>query len=393
MNPPDSEEKLGLEAYYTHSPGIRGRLKQQPEDFVVEEVDAHGSLVSLEGDSSTDDIPGAYTHFTLVKRNWDTMRAVKEISKKLGVSQRRLSFAGTKDRKAMTAQRVSVYNTPVERLRALRIKDITLKDFRYADESIGMGDLWGNHFTVTIRGIKPSTNPVDAMEKVMNECGGVFTNYYGIQRFGTVRPVTHLVGREILRNDLRQAVMIYLSKVFNGESDEVKAVRLQLAERSSFKEALKSFPKSLGYEKALLNHLVEKPGDYAGALRRLPKSLQLMFVHAYQSHVFNRALSSYLKKGLSVERLPLVGLETGVDDESARILREDGVSIEDFNVKQLPELSSRGGYRDCFSMAEEFRVIESGGDELDNGTLKVKLSFRLKKGCYATVFLRELMKN
>ncbi|MFH1403832.1 MAG: tRNA pseudouridine(13) synthase TruD [Candidatus Altiarchaeota archaeon] len=390
----DIEHAVGLEGYYTKSQGVGGIIKQDAGDFIVEEIDAGGRIIPVEGDFPGDNVPGEYTVFTLVKKNWDTVRAIKEISRRVGVSQRRLGFAGTKDKKAVTTQRVSIYKTSIEKLRDVSIKDVTLKDFGYADDSIGLGDLTGNTFTVTIRMINPEVgDPAGRINGVYGECGGVFPNYYGIQRFGSVRPITHLVGREIIKGDLKSAVMTYLTMVFEGESAEKKNVRGRLAESEDFKAALVEYPKDLGYEKILLNHLVEKPGDYAGAIRRMPKSLQMMFVHAYQSYVFNKALSSCLEKGLNVESLPLVGVDTGVDEESARILEEDGLTTEDFRVREMPELSSRGEYRKCFEMADEFKVVESGMDELNEGFLKATLSFRLTKGCYATVFLREVMKN
>jgi len=95
--------------------------------------------LELIDDVGGDSVPGDYTHFTLVKENWDTMRALKETAKRTGVSRNRYSFAGTKDRRAITAQRVSAYKVPIEKLRALDIKDIVLKDFGYSDENLGLG--------------------------------------------------------------------------------------------------------------------------------------------------------------------------------------------------------------------------------------------------------------
>ena len=82
----------------------------------------------------------------------------------------------------------------------------------------------------------------------------------------------------------------------------------RLAREGDHKEALRYYPKRLGYEQALLNRLVERPGDFGGALKALPQRLGWMFVHAYQSYLFNKALSRCLREGWTVERLPLVGL-------------------------------------------------------------------------------------
>ena len=116
LKPPEGERLVGLEVYGSSSLGIGGAVKQLPEDFVVEEVTPEGRVLELDADNSIEDARGEFTHFTLQKRNWETMRAVKEVSSRLKVSQRRLSFAGTKDKRALTTQRVSAYNIPVDEL-------------------------------------------------------------------------------------------------------------------------------------------------------------------------------------------------------------------------------------------------------------------------------------
>lgn len=394
LKPPDAEVLVGLEVYKSKGEGIGGVLKQVAEDFVVEEVTAEGKVLELDADSSVEGLRGEFTHFTLQKKNWETMRAVKEVASRLRVSQRRLSFAGTKDKRAVTTQRVSSYNVSVEELGNVHIKDIILKDFQYADDSIGLGDLWGNRFTVTVRDIALDESGVrQRVESAAAELAAGFPNFFGVQRFGELRPITHLVGLEILRGNFEGAVLMYLTEVFDEEPEEDKVFRRNLVESKDFNEALKNVPKKLGYEAAMLNHLIQRPGDYIGALNSLPKSLKMMFVHAYQSFVFNKALSECIKKGLSVEKLPLVGFETGVDDITARILGEEKIRIEDFKIRGMLELSSRGEYRDCYKPLYDFKLVEVTKDELNEGKTKATVQFKLEKGCYATVVLREIMKN
>ena len=158
MDQSSLEAQIGMSGYYTDNPGLGGILKQEPEDFIVEEINEKGTIILLEGDDSIKDIQGDYAHFTLVKRNWDTIRAVKEVSKALWISQRRLGFAGTKDKRALTSQRVSVGKIGLDKLKNIRIKDITIKDIRYADDPIRLGDLWGNRFSIVLRHINKISN-------------------------------------------------------------------------------------------------------------------------------------------------------------------------------------------------------------------------------------------
>jgi tRNA pseudouridine13 synthase len=383
LKPPAADIYVGMEEYQSSTPGIGGTVKGDPRDFLVAEIMEGGRAVSFDGDLPGDLSPGDYTHFTLVKENWDTMRAIKEIAQRTGVSRERFAFAGTKDKRALTAQRVSAYKVPIERLKGLKMKDIVLKDFTYADENLGLGSLWGNRFTIRVRDVGEDAAGLIAAASAQLEAG--FPNYYGHQRFGDVRPITHEVGRLMLKGDFEAAVMTYLGRSFPDEGPDTRALRDRLAAGRDFEAALKDFPMNLGYEKSLLNHLVRNPGDWTGAIRTFPRSLQKMFIHAYQSHVFNRALSECMRRGLSVETLPLVGLEVEADDISARVLEADGIGRGDFKVAGMGELASRGEHRDAYAVAEGF-AYELGPD----GAV---FNFSLKKGSYATVLLREYTKN
>jgi tRNA pseudouridine13 synthase len=311
------------------------------------------------------------------------MRALKEISQRLGVSRDRFQFAGTKDKRAITAQRVSAYKIPIERLKGISIKDITLKDFTYADENLGLGSLQGNRFSITVRGVSGTAKELIEVTSAQLEAG--FPNFYGHQRFGDVRPITHEVGKLMIKGDFEAAVMTYLGKSFEDEAPDTKVLRDKLAATKGFDAALKDFPTNLGYEKALLNHLVQHPEDWQGAIRTFPRSLQKMFIHAYQSHVFNRALSECMRRSLSIEKLPLVGLDVPADGISARIIEADGIKTEDFKLRGMSELASKGEYRDTYSVAGEFTYRTEDGVAV--------FEFSLPKGNYATVFLREFMKN
>ncbi len=383
IKPPLEDVYVGLECYKSGHPGVGGTIKQHPEDFIVQEITPEGKLLELESDEPGDTVFGNYTHFTLVKRDWETMRAVCEVAKRLGVSRNRLSFAGTKDKKAVTAQRVAGYKIAPDKLAKVSVKDIRLKDVGYSDENLGLGCLWGNKFTIRIRHV--GKDATEAADEITRELLGGFPNFYGRQRFGEARPITHEVGKHILKGDFEGAVMCYLGRTFGVEDHDVEAVRRGLLEERNFKAVVDSLPKSLGYERAIINHLIEKDGDWIGALGVLPKNLKKMFVHAYQSHLYNRALSRCMMQDISVERLPLAGYEVEADPITRTLMEEDGIEAENFRVGGLEDYKSRGEYRDCFKQVYEFtRRMEED---------YLTLEFKLEKGAYATVLLREYMKN
>jgi tRNA pseudouridine13 synthase len=372
---------LGLEYFITDTKGIGGKLRTKLEDFLVEEIQ-----------NETVETPeGEYTHFTLEKANWNTMRAIKKIARYLGVSHKRFGYAGTKDRRAVTRQRVAVWKAEPEALEKVKIKDLKLYDFKKSDERISLGDSQGNRFKIIVRDVGFSGKELEAVlgETVAQlEKKGV-PNYFGYQRFGTIRPNTHLVGRELLKSDIEGAVMAYLANPSKGEKEDAYNARKTLGENMDFKEALALFPKRLDYERSMLDALLKNPNDFAGALRRLPKKLRWMLVHAYQGYLFNRILSRLMEGGIESEAIPLFGSETLFSDGEQgevemSVLEEEDVQLENFDIASMPELAVEGDYRPAFIKVSPKCSIT------DDGYI---CEFELPKGSYATVVLRELMKT
>jgi tRNA pseudouridine13 synthase len=372
---------LGLEYFITDTLGTSGKLRVLFEDFFVEELQ----------NETVENLEGEYTHFTLEKTDWDTMRAIKKIARFLGVSHKRFGYAGTKDRRAVTRQRVAVWKVEPDALKRVKIKDLELSGFKKSDERISLGDLRGNRFKITVKDTEMEDGELENLLKKtaskLNEKG--IPNYFGYQRFGTIRPNTHIVGRELLKGDVKGAVLAYLGNPSKNEQDDAYAARKTFDETMDFKTALELFPKRLGYERSMLDSLFQNPNDFAGALRRLPKKLRLMLVHAYQGYLFNRVLSRTIEMGIDCEAVPLFGSETlfsgGEQGEMEMdVLQEEDVRLESFDIASMPELSLEGEYRPAFiKINPKFSVSKNS----------YVCEFDLPKGSYATVVLREFMKT
>jgi len=230
ITPPKEESVVGIEVYKSHTPGIGGRIKQIPEDFIVEEISPKRVVYEAGRDLGIEQgKEGSYLHLTLEKYNWDNLRAIKELSRYLHISPKRIGFAGTKDKKALTTQRVSVYQKKIADYADLKIKDMVFRDPSYSEDSIGLGNLYGNRFTVIIRDLAGDEGSLrkDAGE-IISELRGQVPSFYGTQRFGTTRPITHLVGRELLRGDFKAAVMVYLAMDFPGEDEGIRNASIRL---------------------------------------------------------------------------------------------------------------------------------------------------------------------
>ncbi len=385
----DDMEQLPTWAYRSETRGVGGKIKEQIEDFVVEEVADH------------DIGSGEHLIFTLTKHNLTTMAAIKELSDMLHVSRERFGYAGNKDKRGVTTQYVSVRGLDEEDLNRVFMPNLEIEVVGTGDH-IALGDLDHNNFNITIRSINlPDSAIEDRMTSIMDELDGWIPNYFGDQRFGSTRPITHQVGREILKGNFEEAVWTYIAKPYDQEYDKVRKVREDLWETRDPERKAEKFPEQYRYEKTLLYHISQNEDDYKGAIKRLPEGLQKLFIHAYQSYVFNIALNELIEDGFddTDAELPLVGYKTSLredkegDSRIAEILEEEGIEQEDFKLREFPEMRSEGDYRKCLVPVDGFEVTEVGEDDLNLNKNKAEVAFNLGKGSYATVFLRELMKE
>lgn len=446
---PKLEQQMGIEAYATKCHGIGGVIRQNVEDFAVEEILVDGSKATVTPPAEhqvlgSSPVADRFLLCVLAKRNWDTFQAVRSVAEQLGISAERIKFAGIKDAKAVTAQHITIEGVSLEETRKVHVKDLEIRPVGYFHSALSAFYLHGNSFTITINAIdhaKPATEKrISKTIKELASIGGV-PNFFGHQRFGTTRCITHLIGKAIIQGDFRRAAMLLLAKPSPHEHSQSREAREELHKTQDFKKALEGFPKQLRYERLMLKRLVEEPDDYVGAFRTLPSRLLELFVQAYQSYLFNRFLSGRIKHGLRLDRaevgdyvvkvdrsglpmprmhvtatdetlaeannavnagkmllaLPLIGFKqqpsSGLQGEIERqVLKEESVSPEDFRIESLPEISSRGGLRTVLTPLDSFRVDEISEDLADRSKCRARVSFVLRRGSYATVVLRELMK-
>jgi tRNA pseudouridine13 synthase len=295
--------------YVSDADGIGGRLRDRPEDFQVRELEAFDTEPV---DADPEDYPHVVLRVTL--RNWDTNDFARRLSNALGISRERVGWAGTKDKRAVTTQLFSVDR--VDPRDIPEISDADVEVLGRAGRSLHFGDLAGNAFRIRVTDVaEPAGAPAvtdDLREFLDDPSDGSLgvPNYFGLQRFGSKRPITHTVGLAIVREDWEGAVMAYLAESFETEPERTREAREFLARTRDFSEALERFPNGLGYERSMLHALVENggtaPADFRAALDELPSNLQRLFVHAAQSLAFNRIVSERLDRGLSLHE-PVAG--------------------------------------------------------------------------------------
>jgi len=442
------DKQLGIEVYATKSLGVGGTIREAVEDFIVEEVLADGSKASVNGAVSGKVIGSSlqrqrFLLCILVKRNWDTLIAIKNVAKQLGIEQIDIQIAGIKDAKAVTAQYLTIEDCLMEDAPEVNVKDIQLQPVGYLREALSLYYLLGNNFTINIKSLMLEETTVKTrISQTMDELealGGI-PNFFGHQRFGTTRPITHLVGKALVRGDFQEATMLFLAKPSVHEHPTSRQAREELQTTGNFKQAKENFPKQLRFERFMLNHLVDNREDFDGAFQRLPVKLQELFIQAHQSYLFNRFLSERVKQGLflnkaeigdyvvGVERsglpvtkiskmvvaeniaeinekiisgkmrvaLPIIGVKQKLSEGimgqiEKEVLAEEGINLENLKVNELSRVGGRGGLRTAITLIRDFKIQNISKNE--NGMdFQTKLSFMLLRGSYATVLLREIMK-
>lgn len=373
--------------YLSKTKGIGGRIKEQIEDFIVKEK----SLFKL----------GKGNHLIayLTKYNMTTLDAIRELSNVLHISQDRFGFAGNKDRRAITTQAISIYDLKEEDLKFIFLPNMELKVIGYG-ERIKLGDLEGNAFEVVIRNINlPEEEILRRVNKIHNEeLKEVMPNYFGEQRFGN-RFINHLIGKEILKRNYEEAVWLYIGKTGENEPERIRKIRKEIVETKEVGRAAEKFPVTYRFEKILLYHLAKKKDDYLGAIKQLPEGLQKLFIHAFQSYVFNEVLSELIKENaIGDYEIPLPGYRIHLKDELPdikvkEILEREGISLDDFKLKELEHLRTEGEYRKALVNYKNFRILSLKEDDLNIDKYALRLRFFLGKGSYATSLLREFMKG
>lgn len=367
-----------------------------PSEFIVEEITLGGTLLeagkqlNLGKKEDQELAKDFFSHFVLEKTNWNTSQALKEISRQLRVKSSRLNFAGTKDRSAHTTQLASAFAVKPEDLMKVKIKDLKINGAWKAKEKIKLGDLAGNRFTITLTQEnvgKPVSRQL--VEQNHSRLNGLVPNFFGSQRFGSLRANSHVVGRFLLQKKFPEAIQNFLCATDENEGSGGFEARTKLAQifgqENCFKQALDFFPQHLKYERTVLGHLSVFPHDFIGGLRKLPRNLQLMFIHAYQSYLFNQVLLHKISENdfNEGEEANLVGYESSPTQLEEELLACDGLSKQDFLLKSLPELSSKGSKRKLFVKLGDFQILSEE---------PLVIRFSLPPGAYATVAVEELVK-
>lgn len=406
---PRIDRLAGIECYCTNFQKLGGSIKKDNEGFRVSEIINESIITDT---SPIQDSSHRYPLYILEKKGIDSHHALLEIRKDLGLE---LRVMGMKDAKATTRQYASsiqVYNIPKQQI--CKTKHTSLKLNGFTTKPLGKESLLGNDFLVTIYDAKHSE-----MSEFKTEVEKV-ANFYGLQRFGSERLVTHLVGREIIKRNFKKAAELLLSYTTEYDSEMSKEIRQKSLDQKNYRNILKHLPRGMDIEYQLINAFINGK-EPVSALRSISINIRRLFIHAYQAYIFNRCLSNAIINGENILRCsggdlcfelegpltfgkirkfnPTTDLDARVIPAvrlagysfqpgkgrfeliTKKIMNEENVTPRDFYIKEMQELSNQGGFRQASLCCRDFSYKGS-----------LVLSFKLPKGSYATTLLREIMK-
>ncbi|MEM8836437.1 MAG: tRNA pseudouridine(13) synthase TruD [Planctomycetota bacterium] len=400
-------------------PGIGGRIKQRPEDFLVEEI----PLEDPSGD-------GDYLYIFVEKEGMAATDMLRVLERHFDVEREDLGWAGMKDKVGITRQVISVFapdkdETDFPELRHDRVR--ILWTDRH-DSQLPIGHLRGNRFSIKVRGVH-ATDVLGA-QRIMARLGAHGApNLFGTQRFGR-RMNNHRIGAALLMGEWERALAGLLG-FRDGLLDSHPDAR-RLFEEGAYERALDAFPKACVPERKALQALVRGKGPKAG-IERVGLTQRRFWVSAFQSAVFNRVVAQRLERGtwnsllegdvaydhdsgaifpVDQERLENPMIQERVEsvsvsptaplwgrkmvraagrtfDDEWDALTETGVTLD--HLQQHGPLlgQSLNGVRRPTRMRVVEPDVEGGADE--HGEY-VRCAFELASGCYATMVMREVMK-
>ncbi|MGY5853496.1 MAG: tRNA pseudouridine(13) synthase TruD, partial [Candidatus Thorarchaeota archaeon] len=225
------EVSMGIEFYSTDILGTGGRTKKHYESFIVEEITPTGEALSIrqwteDADYTIDGDRRKHIHFSVQKMGLTTMDVASILAAELKIPRHLVNYAGLKDKRAVTIQRMSVPSGAQRYFGDMRLSRIMISGLQYARKALQIGDLWGNRFTIRLEDMDVACE--EALESARTLGEHQLLNYFGVQRFGITRPSTFLVGKSLVMRDYEEAVRVMLTPTNEYESDELTEARLKL---------------------------------------------------------------------------------------------------------------------------------------------------------------------
>ena len=387
---PQIDKEIGISIYTTHYPSVKGKIKGNQNDFVVKEVLSEKTINSFNNTEG-------HAVYLLKKSGLDTNHALSDIEKRYGLV---LKSLGLKDANAQTEQYVYTYKK-LKPLAKIEGQKFSLQLIGFTSKPISKKQMLGNIFEIKISDLSESLPSFSEDEKILN--------FFGYQRFGSRRPITHLVGKSIVKGEYAKALDYILSFSSKYDSKKNNEIRKLISERKSESEIIDLVPHSMDIERNILKQL-SNDKDPKNAIRAIPLTMRRFYIQAYQSFLFNKTLShayeyeeelfvpmdddvcfdknaeigKFQNESTQKLAIPLIGhsyyKKSRFDYYIKKVLEDELLTPKDFFIKDFQEISIDGGFRNSSIKYENFKIEQN------------LIKFQLQRGSYATIVLREILK-
>ncbi len=324
-------------------PGTGGRIRAELEDFQVFENPAY--VPSGTGD---------HTYLRLEKRGHTTKFLVDELHRQLGIPYKDFGVAGLKDRHAITAQWISIPSKFETRVEKFALEGVQILEISRHGNKLGMGHLRGNTFKLRVRGA--STNAIAKATAILEHLRTTgIPNYFGVQRFGNT-------GGNAIRG---------LELVLNGRMKGPESIQIKRFLISSLQSLLFNYNLRLRIERHIFQNVLL--GDVA-------KKHATGGIFTVEDATIDSLRAQQLEISSTA---PLHGRKIMAAQFAAHDLETEVLALFDLGWAHFAD---RKGARRITRIKLEETQLEATEDGY-------WISFSLPKGSFATVLLREMMKN
>jgi len=318
-------------------------FRQKPEDFIVDEQ------LIFEPDGE-----GEHVYLLIKKRNTNTQWLAKQLAIFTGIKQRDVSYAGLKDRNAITTQWFSLilHKDKEPDWKSLDLEGVkVIKATRHRCK-LRPGMVKKNHFTVTLRDVTCSADTLSERLELILQNG--VPNYFGEQRFGH--------GGE----NIEQAKRLFAGEL-KVKDRKLKGIYLSAARSYLFNKVLAERVKQGNWNKAI-----------NGDCMILDGSNSFFSIDQIDHEVEKRITEFDVHPSgpLWGRGEPLVRLDA--------LLLENDTLINDRSIQQGLDNANMKMDRRALRMQVDELVYEIFSPD------DIKLKFYLRSGQYATTLLREI---
>ncbi|WP_292460894.1 tRNA pseudouridine(13) synthase TruD [Methanothermococcus sp.] len=397
------------------------KLRQIPEDFIVKEI-LDNDINNIENNTDKE----SFNLYTLKKTNIENLKALSYVSKEFNIPLKNIGYCGLKDRHAITTQYITIPSN--YGVLSIDEENLKLNYIKTIKKPLKIGDLKGNMFKITVRGIDKKVF-LKIGENLRNLYIGA-PNYYDDQRFGSVFH-NKFIAKEYLKGNYENALKILLTNYKKSENKRIKDLKRYIKSNWNNWEKILKYIKNNKIKSKMFVNIIkylayeDNQVNYKEALKYVDNRLKKLFISAYQSYLWNECVKELLKNYIPKDERIYLDYSCGtflfykkIDDKLfnelknktfptiapdinynkfneeyqniiSKVLKKEGVKLNDFNkLNELSKLSYSERY--ILSIPKNINYGTFKKDELNKGKYKITVEFELNKGSYATIIIKRV---